>query len=113
MRAAELPRKTLKGLIFLYTYLISPLWPPSCRYQPTCSSYAMEAVERHGALKGAVLAIGRILRCHPWRKAEMLDPVPASIAWPEIIGYNTTHCKTFESCGCERPRKKEQDHAKP
>jgi len=59
----------------LYKRWISPSFTPSSRYTPTCSEYAMEAVERHGVLRGAMLAAGRLLRCHPLAKGG-LDPVP-------------------------------------
>jgi uncharacterized protein len=58
-----------------YQYLLSPVLPPSCRYAPTCSSYAIEAVTRHGVARGGWLALRRILRCHPWT-AGGFDPVP-------------------------------------
>jgi len=58
-----------------YQLLISPLLPPSCRYYPTCSSYAMEAIEKHGTVAGSWLAIRRIARCHPFRPGGF-DPVP-------------------------------------
>jgi putative membrane protein insertion efficiency factor len=58
-----------------YQLWISPLFPASCRYYPTCSSYAIEAIEKHGALAGSWLAIRRIARCHPFRPGGF-DPVP-------------------------------------
>ncbi|MDP4204302.1 MAG: membrane protein insertion efficiency factor YidD [Bacteroidota bacterium] len=61
--------------IYFYRYCISPLKPPTCRYTPTCSQYAVEAVRKHGPLKGMVLAVKRILRCHPWG-GHGYDPVP-------------------------------------
>ncbi|WP_421657714.1 membrane protein insertion efficiency factor YidD [Leptothermofonsia sp. ETS-13] len=63
------------GLIQSYRMLISPLLPPSCRFQPTCSQYAMEAIDRFGVLKGSWLAAGRICRCHPFNRGGY-DPVP-------------------------------------
>ena len=62
-------------LIDLYRILVSPLLPPSCRFQPTCSEYAREALLRHGLWRGGRLAIWRILRCHPFRTGGW-DPVP-------------------------------------
>lgn len=61
--------------ILFYRGAISPMLPPSCRYTPTCSRYALEALRRHGAIKGSWLAIRRILRCHPWGGSGY-DPVP-------------------------------------
>lgn len=58
-----------------YQLFISPLTPPSCRFQPTCSTYAIEALRRHGPIKGMYLAIRRLLRCHPWGGSGY-DPVP-------------------------------------
>jgi len=62
------------GLTF-YHQLISPFLPPSCRYTPTCSQYAIEAIQRHGLLHGGILAIRRVLRCHPFHPGGY-DPVP-------------------------------------
>lgn len=63
------------GIVRFYRKAISPFTPPSCRYQPTCSAYALEALERHGALRGSWLSLRRILRCHPWGGSGH-DPVP-------------------------------------
>ncbi len=68
-------KKTVVTLIRGYRMFISPLFPPSCRYHPTCSVYAIEAVERFGVIKGGGLAIRRILRCHPFHPGGY-DPVP-------------------------------------
>jgi putative membrane protein insertion efficiency factor len=65
----------LAGLVRLYQLLLSPVLGPSCRYLPTCSTYAIEALRRHGALGGSWLALRRVLRCHPWGGGG-LDPVP-------------------------------------
>ncbi len=62
-------------LIKLYQLLISPLFPSSCRYTPTCSNYTLEALKKYGVLKGSWLGIKRILRCHPWGGSGY-DPVP-------------------------------------
>jgi len=62
-------------LILFYRERISPNKPPTCRYSPTCSAYAVEAIEKYGAAKGGYLAVRRVLRCHPFRKGGF-DPVP-------------------------------------
>ena len=59
----------------LYQWFISPLLPPNCRYEPTCSAYAVEALQRHGLIRGAYLTTRRLLRCHPWGGSGY-DPVP-------------------------------------
>lgn len=61
--------------ILFYQRCVSPFTPPSCRFQPTCSAYAIEALKKHGPLKGLWLAIWRILRCNPWGGSGY-DPVP-------------------------------------
>lgn len=67
-------RLVLAGIRF-YQGSVSPGMPPACRYQPTCSRYAYEAIERHGLWRGAWLTLGRLLRCHPFH-AGGYDPVP-------------------------------------
>ncbi len=67
--------KLASFLVKAYQRLISPFFPPSCRYQPTCSAYALEAIKLHGGLKGTWLALRRIGRCHPWGGSGF-DPVP-------------------------------------
>jgi putative membrane protein insertion efficiency factor len=66
----------LIGLLKAYRFAISPLYGQVCRYHPTCSAYALQAVTEHGAVKGSWLAVRRIGRCHPWA-AGGYDPVPA------------------------------------
>jgi putative membrane protein insertion efficiency factor len=61
--------------LYFYRRVISPMTPPSCRFTPTCSAYAIEALKKHGPFKGSYLAIRRILRCHPWGGSGY-DPVP-------------------------------------
>lgn len=70
----NLPRRLLSGLIFLYQRLLSPKLGANCRFRPTCSQYAREAVEIHGAFRGSSLALRRLLRCHPWHEGGY-DPV--------------------------------------
>lgn len=62
----DLPRLLLIGLVRGYQIFISPLLPPTCRYTPTCSQYAILALRKYGVLKGSILAVYRILRCNPW-----------------------------------------------
>lgn len=62
-------------LVRFYQVCISPLKPPSCRFTPTCSQYALEALRKHGLFKGSWLTVRRILRCHPWGDSGY-DPVP-------------------------------------
>ena len=73
---ARLPRLFLMGLIRVYQLTISPLLGPTCKYYPSCSHYGFEAVRRHGALRGTVLAGWRVLRCNPWSNGGD-DEVPA------------------------------------
>ena len=71
-------KKLLLSLIRFYRRSISPLFPPSCRFVPTCSQYALEAIEKYGARRGGWLALKRLGRCHPFYRGEhdFYDPVP-------------------------------------
>lgn len=71
-------RRVFKAPIHVYRKFISPLKPPTCRFYPTCSEYALEAIERHGAVKGGWLAAKRIARCHPFNPGGF-DPVPEQL----------------------------------
>ena len=72
----KIAKKVLKKLIFMYQYGYSRYKTPTCRYIPTCSDYALQAIEKYGAIKGTYLAIRRILRCNPFTKRGFYDPVP-------------------------------------
>lgn len=69
-------KRAILRLIRFYQASVSPLFPPRCRFVPTCSQYALEAVEKYGALKGTWLAAKRFSRCHPFHKGGWYDPVP-------------------------------------
>ena len=69
-------KRTILRLIRFYQASVSPLFPPRCRFVPTCSQYALEAVEKYGAVKGTWLAVKRFSRCHPFHKGDWYDPVP-------------------------------------
>ena len=68
-------RKILIFIVRIYQTLISPLFPPSCRYYPTCSSYMIDALKKHGPILGLIMGISRILRCNPFIRGGV-DPVP-------------------------------------
>jgi uncharacterized protein len=71
----KLMKAILQAPIRFYRAFLSPLKPPTCRFHPTCSAYALEAIEVHGPMKGSALAIKRIVKCHPFHPGG-LDPVP-------------------------------------
>ncbi|MFA6260604.1 MAG: membrane protein insertion efficiency factor YidD [Bacteroidia bacterium] len=75
MKLRNLINAPLIGLVKMYQYLISPLLPNACRYTPTCSQYAEQAIRKYGPLKGIWMAIKRISRCHPWG-GHGYDPLP-------------------------------------
>jgi putative membrane protein insertion efficiency factor len=68
-------KRLLLALIRGYRYMLSPWWGGQCRFSPTCSEYAMTAIQRHGAMRGTWLAVCRISKCHPWHQGGF-DPVP-------------------------------------
>lgn len=78
--------------IFIYRRFISPLSPPCCRHYPTCSSYAMQAYERFGFIKGTYLVCARILSCHPWSRRSAYDPLPKDFTWDAALGYKADCC---------------------
>jgi putative membrane protein insertion efficiency factor len=83
----------LRFLLLGYRRWISPALPPACRYVPSCSHYALEAVERHGALRGSLLAAWRVLRCHPFVRGGY-DPVPPPKNPPQRHDTGTIGAKT-------------------
>ena len=80
-------KRLMLALIRFYRTNISPARPPCCRFIPTSSTYALEAVEVHGALKGGLLAVWRVLRCHPFHreKSFIYDPVPPKGRWRKPV----------------------------
>ena len=70
-----LPRQTLVALVLAYRFALKPWLGNACRFEPTCSAYALEALRRHGAMAGTALGTARLLRCHPWCEGGH-DPVP-------------------------------------
>ncbi|WP_163337090.1 membrane protein insertion efficiency factor YidD [Desulfopila sp. IMCC35008] len=74
MKITKIPKTVLIGLVRGYKYFLSPLFPPSCRFIPTCSTYTIQAIEKYGALRGCYLGLRRILRCHPFSRGGY-DPV--------------------------------------
>lgn len=75
------PARLLVGAIALYRRFLAPLLPPSCRYEPSCSAYALEAIRHHGAVRGSFMALKRVARCHPWAPGG-IDRVPVRRASP-------------------------------
>lgn len=89
----NLPRLLLMGLLMAYRKTISPLYGPVCRFFPSCSAYALEAVTVHGAVRGTWLAARRLVRCHPWNDGGVDHVPPGHRIWdqekvPRIIVLN-------------------------
>ena len=85
----------LIGILKLYRLLISPLYGNVCRYYPSCSAYALRAVQVHGAVKGSWLAGRRLLRCHPWTPGGY-DPVPGTPEFDEEMRENASRPGTMD-----------------
>ncbi|WP_240630274.1 membrane protein insertion efficiency factor YidD [Specibacter cremeus] len=107
----HLPRNVLILLLMGYRRIVSPLYGQVCRYFPSCSAYALEAVTVHGAVKGTWLALRRLIRCHPWA-AGGIDPVPdhAHHHWddlataPRIVQLNHPHLALAAQSDADRRR---------
>lgn len=90
-------------LLRAYKWAISPLLPPACRYVPTCSEYAMESVERYGALRGSWMACARLLRCHPFVRGGYDPVVDAEGSWNSGASaprHASRILKSFSPCDC-------------
>lgn len=87
-------RRLLIALIGVYRYLISPLLGNNCRFYPSCSDYAQQAIQRHGACYGTFLAVRRLLRCHPWHPGGVdLVPECRKTSSSTTHGHNHSHFK--------------------
>jgi putative membrane protein insertion efficiency factor len=96
----SLPQRALMALVRAYRYFLSPWLGSACRFEPTCSAYALGALERHGAAAGTYLTLRRLGRCHPWC-AGGLDPVPAEP--PAVFGARRTGAATSSTPPRPRP----------
>ena len=93
-----MPLNPLIWLIRLYRYAVSPLLGPRCRFYPSCSSYAEQALKLHGPVRGFWLALKRMGKCHPWYSGNFVDPVPPRRVFTDSRG-SAIHCSD-----CEEPR---------
>lgn len=89
------PQQALIGLVRFYRFFLSPWLGSACRFEPTCSAYAMQALQRHGAAAGSALTLHRLLRCHPWC-AGGHDPVPeqAPRLFTRLLARDSRHAGT-------------------
>jgi len=92
----------LIGLLKVYRLVVSPLYGNVCRYYPSCSAYALRAVEVHGAVRGSWLAGRRLLRCHPWTPGGY-DPVPGTPEWHEEQAVLATGVAPTDRSGHDHP----------
>jgi putative membrane protein insertion efficiency factor len=95
-----LPARLLMGLILVYRYSLASIMGQRCRFAPSCSEYGLEAVQRHGAIKGGWLAARRIARCNPWGGSGY-DPVPLPLANKPAEHHNCKHQETDKPRGAE------------
>lgn len=95
-------------IIKFYRKFFSPFIGGQCRFHPTCSAYAEEAIKRHGAIKGWILAVLRIMNCHPWSRRKWVDPVPEQFVWSLLFRYKCEECKKDK----EKERAKNEQSAK-
>ena len=102
MNVKNLPMKGMLVMLRFYKREISPMLPPCCRYTPTCSEYAMQAVEKYGAVKGGWLAAKRILRCHPFHEGGY-DPVPQEFRFGP-----RRHASVMDKDGADRIQSEEE-----
>ena len=86
----QFPQRVVLQLLRGYKWALSPMFPPACRYVPSCSEYAMEAVERYGAVRGGLMALARLARCHPFAHGGY-DPVVRKTASEIKTCEATTH----------------------
>jgi len=94
VKVSRLPQKTLVVLVKGYRLLLSPWLGSSCRFEPTCSAYSLQALQQHGAVKGSYLTLYRLARCHPWCHGGF-DPVPSSALRPSSGRFSLfTHLVT-------------------
>lgn len=82
----SLPARLLMALVRVYQLFVSPLLPPACRFYPSCSRYAMQALREHGAVRGTGLAVWRVLKCHPFHPGGY-DPVPHRTVAPRHLPH--------------------------
>lgn len=108
----SLIKRLLIGLIQAYRALISPLFPPTCRFQPTCSQYAIEAIDRFGIWRGSGLAVRRILRCHPFHPGGY-DPVPPLSGSASGSAFDSAKTQSTDAaetaCACDHPSGRQND----
>ncbi|MFN6414881.1 MAG: membrane protein insertion efficiency factor YidD [Pseudomonadota bacterium] len=112
-------KKFVVSFIYLYRWLISPFLPPACKFTPTCSRYAISAIECHGVLKGLWMTLKRLLRCNPYNNADAHDPVQQTQATqtstptlPFSEPFSHTTKSTFRFASSKKPANSHQSKYK-